>query len=271
MTDVSKQVNRIPQEDITVSDRVTAWDLPDVGQHKKVIKSAETEKKAAQKKANSERVETVTRQEKPKPPTAEQLQEMADQAQQEGYADGFKQGMEKGVSQGEVSGLKAGELKAYKETKKRSDDEIARLAAIASQLFDPLQNQDQQLENIIVSMVVSLSKRLLGDEISAAPEKIVTIVNRAVKALPVGASNITVFVNEEDAQLIDASIPPEHRTWDIMNDAALARGGCRIETADSLIDYSVETRLADYFVTLEEEGDTLNVTSENTSARDNTV
>jgi len=220
--------------------------LPKIGAGKKPIKSAQREKREKAQQAVKEKIEDVSRQNKPKHLTAEELQSIADQAQQEGYAEGFKQGMDKGLKQGESKGKDLGERKAYQETKAALDAEKAKLAAIAQRLLEPMQAQEAFLEQQLLALALTLAKQLLLSEIESSPEKLARIINTAIAALPVGAKNITVFVNENDARLIDSIIPPEHRNWRLQDDNALASGGCRVETDESLVDYSIEKRLSEY-------------------------
>lgn len=261
MTDVTKQINRIPHESLGENETVSTWQLPRVGQRNKVVKSAKREQTEKQKKT-SEQIEDVPRSSKPKPMTANELQKIADQAQQEGYADGFKEGMEKGLKQGETKGFQSGEQRAYSETKGCLDDEKRRFEAISNQLFEPMQHQDKAIENRLVTMVMVLSKALLAQEITQDPSKLLVIVERVLAALPVGATNIRVYVNEGDAKLLEAVVPAAHRDWQLMNDNSLASGGCRVETLESLVDYSLETRLAEYL----QEVDTLNNTTSASAA-----
>ncbi|SMF36405.1 flagellar assembly protein FliH [Alteromonadaceae bacterium Bs31] len=249
MTDVSKQANRLSQEGLG---EVSSWKLPSIGDKKKVVKSAQRERLEKKQQSAREKVENVSAHKKPKPLTADELKAIADQAQQEGYADGFKEGMDKGLKQGEASGRESGEKKAYTEVKSFLDDEKSRFSQIADRLMEPMQQQEQLLEKTVVELAIQIAAHLLQTEIESSPEKLVRVVNSAISALPVGAKNISVFVNEEDAKLIDSVLPEQHRNWRLIDDNSLASGGCRVETAESFIDYSVESRIAEYLSAAQE-------------------
>jgi|GEM_PF-1030199 len=249
MTDVRKQAGRIPQESLSGDDSVATWKLPAMGKPGKVVKSAKREKRS---RVASETIEDLGSRSKPKPLTAEELQKIADQAQQEGYADGFKEGMEKGLQQGETKGLQLGEHKAYAELKPKLLDEQQRFSTIATQLMEPMGQQDAGLEKLVLELVMGVSRHLLADEITASPSKLMHIVQRALAALPVGAKNIRVSVNEADARLLETVIPAEHRNWQLLEDDSLHSGGCRIETEESLVNYSIEARLNEFLSHAEE-------------------
>jgi len=253
MADLSKHSNRIPQELLGGDEQVSTWQLPRMGEHESVIKSAAREKKSQASQTNESISEFDDESINQKPLTAEELQNIAEQAQQEGYADGFKEGMEKGLKQGEAKGLELGEQKAYNETLAALNDQKQRLAAIADQLYVPMQNQDKEIEKTVVSMVLALTKHLLGSEIAENPDKLLGIINRALSALPVGANNIRVRVSEQDFELLEGIKPFAQRDWQLIPDAQLERGGCRVETDESFIDYACESRIQQYLKDVEEQ------------------
>ncbi|WP_028886505.1 flagellar assembly protein FliH [Teredinibacter turnerae] len=238
-----------PQSDETIA----AWDLPAWNDDGQIVKSARREAAEKKPEENPEPVvEEVEEVEPPKLPTAEELKAIADQAQQEGYADGFKEGMEKGLHQGEEAGRKHGEERAYAETRAKMDDEKARLQSIADRLFEPTQQQDEQLESLVVDMAVNLARRLLVNELNSQPEKITSVVKRALTELPVGAKNITVELSPADMALLDEHLPESKRNWRATENAELHQGGCIVKTAESLIDYSVDQRLDTYLREIEQ-------------------
>ncbi len=254
MTDVSKQNNLISAGEST---EISAWKLPAIGEKKKVVKSARREQLEKKQQAAREKVENLAPKKKPKPLTADELKAIADQAQQEGYADGFKEGMEKGLKQGEASGRENGEKKAYGEVKSLLEDEKKRFSQIADRLMEPMQQQDELLEKTLLEMAVQIATHLLKAEIQRSPDKLVQLVNSTIASLPVGAKNISLYVNEDDAKLLDAALPQEHRNWRLIDDNSLTSGGCRLETAESFVDFSIESRIAEYFATAQQKDNTL--------------
>ncbi len=61
-------------------------------------------------------------------------------------------------------------------------------------------------------------------------------------------------MNESDAQLIDKHLPETQRRWLVSVDHAIASGGCRIETLESLVDYTVQHRLESFIEKMREQG-----------------
>jgi flagellar assembly protein FliH len=194
------------------------------------------------KKAGTEIIEEVTAP-KIKPLTAEQLQQIAAQAEEEGRERGYQEGLQKGYAEGEKKGLAKGEQKAYSESKAGLEDQKKRFQQLADALLDPLATQDNRLENIVLDMAVHLAKHLLNRELTDDPSSLFQLVERAIGTLPAGAKNIRIFLHPDDVELAHEAFAHLGRNWTFYADAKMSRGGVRLETEQSLVDYSVEQRL----------------------------
>ena len=250
MIDPSKQKNRIPSELITDVEGVQSWSLPSVGEKKHVV----TSPKKKPKPTKGEIVEDYD-QSAPGPITAEQLKEITEQAHKEGYEAGYREGLNKGMKDGNAQGLKQGKEKAYKENHAQLTDEITRLKNIADALHDPMQQQDVKLENVILDMAYHFAQELIQAEIEQKPDKLASLINSVLTALPIGAKNISVSLNQKDADLIESHIPVSQRTWSVKLNPTLRSGGCLIDTQESFIDYSVEKRLESYLKEIQSHGE----------------
>lgn len=257
MVDEKKNSNRIPFESL-INDTVSSWSVPTINDHDSILKSAEIEKKQAEKqKKNSEKekVESVSPEDKPQPMTAEQLQVLSEEARQEGYAQGYAEGLRKGTEQGVEKGTKQGQKKAYDETKADLMDTQNRLRGIAQCLFEPMQQQTELLENTIVDMALMLAKNLIRQEITQSPIVLFHVVQRAVSALPIGEKNITIVLNDADADLMENVLTAKKSSWRIERDSDVTSGGCMIKTENSFIDYEIENRLKQYLDEVVSQGD----------------
>lgn len=233
MTEIHKQASRIPVESID-KESVSAWDLPSISKDGKIVHSAEAEKR----KQESERVEDIPRPAKSNVLTAEELEKISRDAYDEAFAEGKTDGYNKG--------LEEGQRKAYNDTQHVLNEERKKLSAIAEALFAPMTEQQEALENVIVDMTVQLVKHLLRKEVASDPSVLYPVVTTALAALPAGANNIEVHLNKEDAALFKSACPDLQPDWKIVADPQLASGGCKIVTAESLVDYSLEKRMRDY-------------------------
>lgn len=243
MTD-NKFVNRIPFEEIETA---KVWSLPALNNGKvvpsvKKPNARDENKSHGEKKSGTEIIEDVPAP-KIKPLTAEQLQQIATQAEEEGRERGYQEGLQKGYVEGEKKGLLKGEQKAYSEIKAGLEEQKKRLQQIADALLDPLATQDGRLENIVLDMAVHLAKHLLNRELTEDPSSLFHLVERAVSTLPAGAKNIRIFLHPDDVELAHEAFAHLGRNWTFYADSKMSRGGVRLETDHSLVDYSVEQRL----------------------------
>ena len=242
MSDGPKHSNRIPFEEL---DAVSSWSIPSLDGGGRVVPSAQRE---AQDKprGKGERVEDVDPADLA-PMTAEQLEMIAEQAEKEGREKGYKEGYEKGYSEGEGKGLKHGETKAYKEKKQELEEQIERFKHMAESLMEPLQMQEAAIENILLEMVMQISRHLINKELSEDPSSVFQLIDKAVASLPAGSSHLKIYLNPDDLEPAHEAFSAQQNEWRFIADPKLQRGGCRVESTESLVDYSVENRLAALF------------------------
>ena len=163
-------------------------------------------------------------------PTAKSLEQIHEQAREEGHAEGRAEGYAEGLAEGRA---RAG-----------ADHEAVR--GLLAHLADPTAAIDDALIDALGGLVTQVARHLVRRELKTAPDEIVGVIREALKALP-PASELTptVRVNPEDAELLKEVLSGagEPRPWHLEADPLIARGGCIVETADSFIDSSVETRI----------------------------
>lgn len=243
MTDKKVEKNRIPFESLTDGSAVSRWDLPAMSDSRRAIKS---KSKSQNRRPTNESIENVSSSSKKQSITAEELQKIAEDAKREGYAEGYELGLKKGMDDGKLKGEALGKQQAYNETKKDMLDTQNRLKAIITALHEPMLQQDVLVENMVVDIATNLAKHILNTELRENHNALYGVVHRALSALPVGAKNTTVYINEEDSVILSSLVPENRRDWKIGVDAGLSSGGCRVETKESVVDYSIEERLRVY-------------------------
>lgn len=231
----------ITAESVQESDDVNSWPLPSLNRKGKIIHSAKREGEERAK----ERIENVTRTARPRHLTADDINKITRAAEEEGFKAGYEEGFAKGEIQGEKKGAAEGEARAYKECKAQLDDEYARLYAICEHLFVPMLEHDKVMENMLMDMALHFASELLQKEIEQHPESLRAMIVKVLKALPAGSKNMTIFLHPDDAALMEKVLQEKNQHWPIQTDDTLLRGGCRVETRESIVDYSVEKRWKD--------------------------
>lgn len=247
---MSKPGSRIPFEELT---EVDSWSLPSIDDDANIVPSAEREDQL-KGRHRRESIEEVSGRVKVKPLTAEELKQITDEAEKEGFQQGYETGLNKGLKDGMERGEKQGESKAYEEKKAALEEETTRLCTIADALFAPMQEQDEAIENTLVDVIIQLTRHLIAEELTSDPQKCQVVVHQAVAALPVGAKNICVYLHPEDVRALQSLSNTQHE-WRLVEDETLDRGSCRVETAESLVNFSLEKRINEFLQAHDSMGD----------------
>lgn len=163
----------------------------------------------------------------------EALEALQEQAREEGFKAGYEEGRDSGYK----AGLESGQQEIQQQ--------IGRLATIFQQLHHPLNELDQQIEDDLIQLLMLLCRQFLGRELQQHPELVMTVFREALAALPVNDRQLRVFLHPDDMHLVKSALSEDQTTndWHWQEDDSLTRGGVRLETTDSSIDASVETRL----------------------------
>lgn len=167
-----------------------------------------------------------------KPLTLDELEAIRQDAYNEGFATGEK------------DGFHAGQLKAKQEADVALAAKLAQLEALMGHLLEPIASQDRELEQGLVDLVSQMTRQVIQRELTTDSSQIRHVLREALKLLPMGAENIRIHVHPQDFELVKALRERHEETWRILEDDALQPGGCRVETEQSRIDASVETRMA---------------------------
>ncbi|HLV18978.1 MAG TPA: flagellar assembly protein FliH [Pseudomonas sp.] len=165
------------------------------------------------------------------PITLEELEAI----RQEAYNEGF--------STGEKDGFHTGQLRARQEAEARLNEQLARLERLMGHLMEPIAEQDQALEAALVDLVAHVSREVIQRELRMDSSQLQQILSEALGLLPMGAGNLRIHVNPQDFELVKALRERHEESWKIVEDASLEPGGCRVESQNSLVDATVETRL----------------------------
>lgn len=196
------------------------------------------------------------------PLTAEQLEQIRQEAYNEGleqglvegrqkgeklgfesgHKEGFSAGEEEGKKVGFDSGYKEGEQTATQEGTARTDQKVEELTTLMKNLLLPIEDQRQQLESVISMLVTNIAEAVITESLSQGSEHIVHLTKLALDALPAGSKNLTLYVHSSDLPYLEAAIEQYNLNWDPIEDDQLTPGGCKIETEHSLIDFTLESR-----------------------------
>lgn len=182
------------------------------------------------------------------PITAEQLAEITEAAEREGFLKGQQQGYEKGYSEGKDQGYNEGKRLAEEERVAQEaefESVKERFMQLAETLNDPITEQDNHLEQMLLNTISSLTKSIVQRELQTDSSHTLQLIQKSLGALPIGAKNITMILNPDDLALVETWAEERGHQWAFRADSDMSPGGCKLATSQSFVDFSVEKRLAE--------------------------
>lgn len=149
--------------------------------------------------------------------TASQVEEIHRQAREEGRQAGYAEGMRKATQDSQ------------------------RLAALLAAME---QQVDEQVAQELLDLALDIARRVLQESLRVKPELLLGVVREAIGTLPHFNQGAHLVLHPEDAALVREHMGEQltHSGWKIFEDARIERGGARIETANSQIDATLESR-----------------------------
>jgi flagellar assembly protein FliH len=150
-------------------------------------------------------------------PTASQVEDIQQQARNEGFQAGHAEGLQRGL------------------------EENRRLAELID-IFG--QQMDEQVARELLDLSLDIARQVLQQALKVNPELLLGVVREAIGTLPHVNQGAHLILHPDDAELIRERMGEQltHSGWKIFEDARIERGGARLETANSQIDASLETR-----------------------------
>ncbi|WP_412461909.1 flagellar assembly protein FliH [Pseudomonas sp. SC11] len=176
------------------------------------------------------------------PLTLEELEAIRQEAYNEGFATG------------EREGFHSTQIKVRQEAEQALDAKLQSLEQLMTHLLEPIAEQDAQIEKSLVHLVAHVAREVIGRELRSDSKQIAQVLRQALKLLPMGAENIRIHLNPQDFEQVKTLRERHEERWKLLEDESLLPGGCRIETAHSRIDASMETRMEKAVAQLFEQG-----------------
>ena len=149
-----------------------------------------------------------------------------------------------GLVAGEKDGFRSATLKVRQEAEVALGVKLASLERLMKGLFEPIAEQDSQIEKAMVGLVEHIARQVIQRELMLDSSQIESVMREALKLLPLGVGNVRLHINPQDFEQVKALRERHEETWRIVEDASLQPGGCRVETEHSRIDATVETRIS---------------------------
>ncbi|RSD31252.1 flagellar assembly protein FliH [Vibrio pectenicida] len=193
-------------------------------------------------------------QEAPKELTEEEIEQIKQQAyengllqgQEAGFTQGHEKGKEQGHSEGHQQGFEAGKVEGVEAGQDLIQQQISTFVSLANQFAQPLELLNVQVEKQIVDMVLMLVKEVVHVEVQTNPQVILDTVKQSVESLPISGHSITLKLHPDDVDTVRSSYGErelEFRNWLLVPEPALNRGDLQIEAGESSVNYRLEDRI----------------------------
>ncbi|NCN88141.1 MAG: flagellar assembly protein FliH [Gallionella sp.] len=167
----------------------------------------------------------TTSREKIELPTASELEQMRQQAHDEGYQSGYSEGQQRG----------------YAEGMQQAAEPIRQLRELSVLLQ---QQVDEQVVQELTGLALDVARQVIQQSLKVQPELLLGLVREAVGSLPLFNQAAHVILNPQDAALVREQMGEQlaHSGWKILEDIRMERGNTRLETANSEVDATLAAR-----------------------------
>ena len=169
-----------------------------------------------------------------------------EQIQEAAYKEGYEAGHRDGYRDGDVKGFSDGSSRGHEAREQVLTNAIETLEALCNALSEPLCIVDEQIEDDLVALSVTIAKQLVRRELKSNPQQIVSAVREALGALGHAAQHRHIHVHPDDEIILKEHLgePQGTARWSLVADPIITRGGCRVDTEVSMVDATVESRLS---------------------------
>jgi len=152
--------------------------------------------------------------------TASQVEKIHQQARLDGYQAGLKEGSQ------------------------RAGSEAERIAALAKAFSSEAAELDQQLAQQVLDIALGVARQMLRSALDVRPDLILPVIQEAIRSLPVLGEERRLRLHPEDAALARELAGESLRIagWTIVDDTAIARGGCIVTTSHGEVDATLDAR-----------------------------
>jgi flagellar assembly protein FliH len=171
-------------------------------------------------------------------------EELKKRMQAEGFAAGRAEGMQKGTDEGK----KAGHQSALAEHKVQLTQAVATLGAALQQVENSRKELETDALTEVVELAVAVARRVTKRQGELDSTVLVENLREAMK-LVVHAADVRVAVNPRQKSVLAEAMAKLKLEWptlehaEVIEDATLAPGGCRVFTLHGRIDADLEGQL----------------------------
>lgn len=163
-------------------------------------------------------------------PTVEQIEQIHQQARQEGYAAGYE------------AGFNTGQEAGYQAASALGAAEVGKLQVLLHDFQRELTNADQTISDNLLTLALCLTRQMLREALKVRPELMLGVVRDCLQNDAAFGQPLQLFLHPDDAALVREHLHHELNDCTVCVDSSLDRGSCRIKTGSGQIDATLATR-----------------------------
>jgi flagellar assembly protein FliH len=139
-------------------------------------------------------------------------------------------------TEGYAEGLAAGRAEV--------EQASGRMKQLAESFSSTLDSLDFRLADMVLDLALDVARQVVAGELAARPERILDVVNLALKQMAETSREARLLLNPEDAALVRPHLDQvlDKNRLRIVEDARIVRGGCLVETSQGDLDGTLPTR-----------------------------
>lgn len=120
----------------------------------------------------------------------------------------------------------------------------AQMKQLVESFSSTLDNLDFRLADMVLELALDVARQVVAGELAARPERILDVVNLALKQMAETNREARLLLNPDDAALVRPHLEQvlDKNRLRIVEDARIVRGGCLIETGQGDLDATLPAR-----------------------------
>src|ERR1051326_6684445 len=172
----------------------------------------------------------------------------AAELKQAGAARGAEEGRREGFARGLEEGRAAGREEAMEEHRAQLAALAAALAAAATELDASRRDLESGIVREVAELAVAIARRVTRRAGLLDADVLAANLNEVIKQV-VGASDVRIAVHPDQREILEDILPRLRLRWPplmhvaIVDDASVTPGGCRVHTAEGMIDADLEGQI----------------------------
>ena len=124
------------------------------------------------------------------------------------------------------------------------DSHAVRMRQLAESFSATLDNLDFRLADMVLELALDVARQVVAGELAARPERLLDVVNLALKQMAETSRESRLLLNPDDAALVRPHLEGvlDKSRLRIVEDVRIVRGGCLIETSQGDLDATLPAR-----------------------------